>query len=194
MSDILYEGLTEEQKAGQRRGEEIAIEILLSWYRRDAQNSSFYHSETSMRRNAERLDMISCVCEFLEGFMFYRFDTNTERLTLLNNGEPHPDYHWRWPFPISDKELEIMKNRFHNSLREFNKKIDAYGSRISEDEEFGMRNVSNQVKLLVDNYRGYSLLIQNDPKGKGLGTELYSKLNSYRRIASGHSAHDEPGH
>ena len=191
MSDILYEGLTEEQIAKRRRGEEYAIGMLLDWYRRDAKHD-FYHSGTNIRRNAERLDMISCVCEFLDGFMTYRFDTNTERLFLQNDGKPHSDYCWRWPFPISNSELKIMQRRLHGSLNQLNKKIDSYKSQIDPDVEIGMRNVSRQVQLLVDNYPAYSLLIQNDPTGNGLGIDLYTTLNMYRRIASGHSAHDDP--
>ena len=85
-----------------------------------------------------------------------------------------------------------MQRRLHGSLNQLNKKIDSYKSQIDPDVEIGMRNVSRQVQLLVDNYPAYSLLIQNDPTGNGLGIDLYTTLNMYRRIASGHSAHDDP--
>ena len=192
MSDILYEGLTEEQKAGQRRGEERAIGMLLDWYRRDAMNREFYHSPRNKYRNAERLEMISCICEFLEGFMTYRFDTNTERLTLQNNGLPYPEYCHRWGFPICDVQYRIMKTRFHSSIDEFKKVVDKRKSQMSSDEEYGMRNVANQVLQLVDNYRSYSLLIDNDSNGKGLGEKLYVALNRYRRSAAGHSIYQDP--
>lgn len=192
MSDILYEGLTEEQKAGQRRGEEIAIGMLLDWYRRDAMNREFYHSPRNKYRNAERLEMISCICEFLEGFMTYRFDTNTERLTLQNNGLPYPEYCHRWGFPICDVQYRIMKTRFHSSIDEFKKVVDKRKSQMSSDEEYGMRNVASQVLQLVDNYRSYSLLIDNESNGKGLGEKLYVALNRYRRSAAGHSIYQDP--
>lgn len=192
MSDILYEGLTEEQIAGQRRGEERAIEMLLNWYRRDATNKEFYHSQTNKYRNAERLEMISCICEFLDGFMTYRFDTNTERLTLQNNGLPYKEYCHRWGFPIRDVQYRIMKTRFHKSIDEFKKVVDKRKSQMSSDEEYGMRNVASQVLQLVDNYRAYSLLIDNDSTGKGLGEKLYVALNRYRRSAEGHSIYKDP--
>lgn len=191
MSDILYEGLTEEQKAGQRRGEEIAIGMLLNWYRHDAANKEFYHSHTNKYRNAERLEMISCICEFLADFMIYRFDSNTERLTLQNNGLPYPEYCHRWGFPISDVQYGIMKVRFYKSIDEFSKHVDKRKSQLSPDEEYGMRNVASQVLQLVDNYPSYSLLIENDSTGKGLGEKLYVALNRYRRTAAGHSIYKD---
>ena len=63
---------------------------------------------------------------------------------------------------------------------------------LSSDEEYGMRNVANQVLQLVDNYRSYSLLIDNESNGKGLGEKLYVALNRYRRSAAGHSIYQDP--
>ena len=95
-------------------------------------------------------------------------------------------------FPITDTQYRIMKTRLHNYILQLNKTISARQSQISMDEAIGMKNVSSQVGFLIDNYRTYSLLIQNDTKGSGLGPQLYTALNRYRRISEGHSAYLDP--
>ena len=202
--------LSSQRRAEQEKGEAEACKILLSWYRKDAKNPIYHHGSYDSR--VWKLDILTCICEFLEDFTFYRLDTNTERLYLYNNGRPREKWCWRYEYehPLAKADYKLMKRRLEFSFKEFDRLIARYGQqvsiedvilgskapqigrnvsqiepRISRDEAIGMKRVVSQVELFVDMYRSYSPLIILNEEGRGLGLDMYNTLKKYRNLGIG---------
>ena len=189
------EDVEKEQYNGEKKsdGKKEVIDYLLEKYRsmfrrcarlyEDKAHGPRVLTDFEKNFNAEQLDMISCVCEFLAKYETYRLDKNVHSRTIQ-----------RWEFRPSKqayyKTKAYLKGPIEVARKKVKEKAEAEAAinqdKVKAKKKWGdddpivdMQLVLAQVSVFIDRYPQLSPYIKNEPDG--LGSELFDVLNRYRR-------------